>query len=181
MKCSWSTNINSNFSIAKNISISEIINYYDMGTGHKIKCKFPHHKGGNERTASLYIYEESNSFYCFGCNVGGSPIDFVSNMESLSVDDSVDYIISNLNTELSNIKESKNKSYDIKTFVLLSSLSNRIKKLNHIYIDHAYYGQLQEITRSLDEILNKNHLSDDAIKFVASRYLEELNNKFKSF
>lgn len=41
----------------------------------KVRCPFPSHAGGEERTPSFHCYGDG-SFYCFGCNVGGSIIDF---------------------------------------------------------------------------------------------------------
>ena len=43
----------------------------------RTKCPFPKHLDGSERTASLFISEEKNSFYCYGCNSGGNVINFV--------------------------------------------------------------------------------------------------------
>jgi len=57
------------------------IEYSACRTGdfsQRAKCPLPRHLDGGERTASLFISEEKNSFYCFGCNCGGSIINFVS-------------------------------------------------------------------------------------------------------
>ncbi|MDR0404317.1 MAG: DNA primase [Oscillospiraceae bacterium] len=43
----------------------------------------------NEKTPSLFIYPESDSFYCFGCGVGGSVITFLEKAENLSYIDAV--------------------------------------------------------------------------------------------
>lgn len=56
------------------------IEYFETSAGnftHKGKCPLPSHLNGKERTASFYISEENNSFYCFGCNAGSTVIDFV--------------------------------------------------------------------------------------------------------
>lgn len=45
---------------------------------HKTFCLF--HKGRDghtEKTPSLYISQNTNSFYCFGCSVGGSIIELI--------------------------------------------------------------------------------------------------------
>lgn len=38
-------------------------------------CRCPFH---NEKTASLKIYPDTNSFYCFGCHASGDVIDFTA-------------------------------------------------------------------------------------------------------
>lgn len=67
------------------INILDILNKYKIdyttcfagNFSHKCKCPFSFHSNGEERTASFFISEQENSFYCFGCNSGGSVIDFV--------------------------------------------------------------------------------------------------------
>ena len=49
-------------------------------SGRNLKGLCPFH---NEKTPSFMVYPESNSFYCFGCGVGGSAITFVEKMENL--------------------------------------------------------------------------------------------------
>lgn len=56
------------------------IEYMECRTGsftHRGKCPFPLHADGDERTASFFISEDNSSFHCFGCNNGGSTIDFI--------------------------------------------------------------------------------------------------------
>src|SRR5574342_124989 len=55
----------------------EYINSHGGEFSHKLRCPLPEHSGGNERTASMFICAEKNSFYCFGCNSGGTIINFV--------------------------------------------------------------------------------------------------------
>ena len=43
----------------------------------------------NEKTPSFYVYPETQSFYCFGCGVGGDVITFIKKIESLSYPEAV--------------------------------------------------------------------------------------------
>ena len=54
--------------------ILRVLNYYNVEVNSQGKCKCPFH---NEKTPSLSIYEDSNSWFCFGCGAGTSAIDFV--------------------------------------------------------------------------------------------------------
>ena len=40
------------------------------------RCRCPYHKSGNERTPSLYIDSENNTFYCYGCGASNTVINF---------------------------------------------------------------------------------------------------------
>jgi len=53
----------------------------DKSGNKRFKCICPFH---NETAPSLTIYEESNSWHCFGCNAGSSTIDFVMKMDKCS-------------------------------------------------------------------------------------------------
>jgi hypothetical protein len=45
---------------------------------HRMKCPLPIHLQGGERTASMFISEESNTFHCFGCSSGGNIANLIS-------------------------------------------------------------------------------------------------------
>ena len=46
----------------------------------------------NEKTPSFFLYPESNSFYCFGCNKGGDVITFVMGVENLDFSEAVKFL-----------------------------------------------------------------------------------------
>lgn len=43
----------------------------------------------NEKTPSFTVYDDSQSFYCFGCGVGGDPIQFIKLIENVDYVDAV--------------------------------------------------------------------------------------------
>ena len=81
----WVENENFPKAVVEKVAILELLDsfkleYTPCSSGdftHKMKCPFPIHADGQERTASCYVSETTNKFYCFGCNNGGSVIDFV--------------------------------------------------------------------------------------------------------
>jgi DNA primase len=68
------------------ISLINVIGLYVNVDDHtrKICCPFQSHNGGNERTPSLYIYLETNSYFCFGCKSYGRVCDFYAAMENIT-------------------------------------------------------------------------------------------------
>ena len=58
--------------------ISSYIELKRHGRVHKALCPFH-----NEKTASFTVFADTQSFYCFGCNVGGDVIAFVMKQDNL--------------------------------------------------------------------------------------------------
>lgn len=54
----------------------------------KIACPFH-----EDKTASLKLYKDNNSYYCFGCNKGGDVIDFVMSLQKISFIQAVKQLI----------------------------------------------------------------------------------------
>ena len=57
--------------------------------GSNLKGLCPFH---NEKTPSFVVYPADNSFFCFGCGIGGNAITFVRQMERLDYPDAVEFL-----------------------------------------------------------------------------------------
>lgn len=57
--------------------------------GSNLKGLCPFH---SEKTPSFTVYPADNSFYCFGCGVGGNAITFVRQMEHLDYPDAIEFL-----------------------------------------------------------------------------------------
>lgn len=66
--------------IKRRVPINKVLNQYgyEVNRGGFIACPFH-----SEKTPSLKIYPESNSYYCFGCGFGGDVISFVMHLFNL--------------------------------------------------------------------------------------------------
>jgi archaellum biogenesis ATPase FlaH len=62
--------------------IEKVVKHYNPDYKGEEKIVCPFHK---ERTPSLNIYHDQNTFYCFGCGAGSSVIDYVAYSEDLDV------------------------------------------------------------------------------------------------
>lgn len=67
--------------------IEKVIGHYIKVQNDKAVCPF--HR---EKTASLCIYPETNSFYCFGCGASGDAAEFVKNFEKVKYPQAIDKI-----------------------------------------------------------------------------------------
>ncbi|TKJ41190.1 hypothetical protein CEE37_05865 [candidate division LCP-89 bacterium B3_LCP] len=72
--------------IKQDLLISDIISELQMK--NTINCPFDDHTDEN---ASFVHYPESNSFNCFGCNRGGTVIDFLMHLNNWSVKDAINH------------------------------------------------------------------------------------------
>lgn len=72
-------------------NISDIIGRYVVlkRSGRQQKGLCPFH---SEKTPSFMVYEDTQSFYCFGCGAGGDVITFIRNAENLDYMDAVRYL-----------------------------------------------------------------------------------------
>ena len=57
--------------------------------GSNLKGLCPFH---SEKTPSFTVYPQDNSFYCFGCGVGGNAITFISRIEHLDYVDAIEHL-----------------------------------------------------------------------------------------
>ena len=64
--------------------VSSYVSLKRKGTTFTGLCPFH-----NEKTPSFTVYPENNSFYCFGCGVGGNVITFIRRIENLEYADAV--------------------------------------------------------------------------------------------
>jgi DNA primase len=79
----------------KQIPIKDIISQYTTIKNNKAIC--PIHHG--DTNPSLVIYEKTNSFYCFGCNVGGDVIEFIEQVEGIKFSEAIQKLINDKNIE----------------------------------------------------------------------------------
>ncbi len=57
--------------------------------GSNLKGLCPFH---NEKTPSFVVYPQDNSFFCFGCNIGGNAITFIRQIEHLDYADAIEFL-----------------------------------------------------------------------------------------
>ncbi|MBO4733764.1 MAG: PHP domain-containing protein, partial [Clostridia bacterium] len=81
--------------------VSEYVNLKKRGNNYVGLCPFH-----SEYTPSFTVYPDSQSFYCFGCGIGGDVIKFISLIKSIDFIDSVKYLAELLGVELQGTPDS---------------------------------------------------------------------------
>lgn len=86
--------------------------------GHNFVCSCPFH---SEKTPSCTIYPDTQSFYCFGCGVGGDVVTFIKKIENLEYMEAVRFLatMQTLEATISSVR----KPFAIRCLVRESQLS----------------------------------------------------------
>lgn len=86
----WTDDFNERRDRAKSYPIYEIarsrVDLKPRGKNYVGRCPFPCHE---DKTPSFYLYTETNSFFCFGCNMGGDVITLTMELYGIKFDDAL--------------------------------------------------------------------------------------------
>lgn len=92
--------------IKDRVSIQQIVDRYGYEPNRAGFINCPFH---NEKTPSLRVYKESNSFYCFGCNTGGDIIGFVMHLFHIDFGEALVRLDNDFNLNLTNKMSSRER------------------------------------------------------------------------
>lgn len=154
--------------------IRKVIEHYVDVTGDKCCCPF--HK---ERTPSLNIFDDTNSFYCFGCGQSGDEIEFVKEYKGLTFPNAVSEVCSILKLTKEELMESKDKEKVVEKVAVESVEPMDIEEVKEFirsngYVSNGYRGIRDEINKFF------GHVSKiDSQGKVLARYYPETNNDGK--
>ncbi len=141
-----------NFELVKSrLSIRDVVEYYTgehFNRDCKCHCPFPDHAG--DKNPSFSILKDKNTFKCFGCDKGGSVIDFVMMYKQVDKVQAVNMLNSDFNLGI-NTNRPTQKKFDIREYL------QRYEKC----VDKTKYFE----NRGLSPTTIKNHrLGYDEIK-----------------
>jgi hypothetical protein len=74
----------------EDVRIEDVVSRYTEVKNPRKPILCPIH---GEKTPSLKLYLDTNSFYCFGCCKGGAPVNFVMLMEGMTFKEAVKYLL----------------------------------------------------------------------------------------
>lgn len=113
-----------------------------------------------EKTASFNLYPENNSFYCFGCHIGGDVITFIRKIENLDYIDAVKLLAQRYNIEMS---ENSNEQG-------LSKLRNKIYEANREAARYFHKKLYEDEGKNALQYLRKRGLTEKTIKHFGLGY-----------
>lgn len=166
--------------INKEIKIVDVAREYGLslteGTfgafSHRCKCPSKKHKSGSERTESLYIDEEANTFYCFGCSEGYLSINFYMACEDCDFHTALSHLrerVQYIPSEDGYIQKTSNSDILLEiSDVMREYIQNNRGELNY-YLNFSQ--QVDDKISKLDkyDILNAVKLLDSIRKHLKNR------------
>jgi hypothetical protein len=167
-----------NSSLQKANSIDFLLILKNVGVNlpfdRKIICPFKSHKFGMEKTPSLHFYLDTNSFYCFGCQTGGGPVEFVSVLKNISKNEAIEEILSTHQEGYLLDLEDNKFNNELKQSVLDLSLKLRTKL--SLYKDNEFkLKEIENISKIYDSLIVKYNLTFDGYLALIKKIDDKLN------
>ena len=125
--------------------------------GSNIKGLCPFH---SEKTPSFTVYPD-NSFYCFGCGVGGNVITFIQKRENLDFESAIEFLADRAGITI--VRDERTLGYQQKP----KFDRNRMFKMNRdaaLYFNKRLYDDTPEAKAALEYFTVKRGLSGAVIK-----------------
>lgn len=130
--------------------------------GSNLKGLCPFH---SEKTPSFTVYPSENSFYCFGCGVGGNAITFVRQMEHLDYPDAVEFLAKRAGITVIRDEDKKYEKRGIDKAKLLRMNVDAAK-----FFHRALFDDTPKAKEALAYFTEKRRLSLSTIKHFGLGY-----------
>lgn len=146
-----------------------------------IVCPFKSHKGGRESTGSFKYFSETNSFYCYGCKVGGSwahGCEFIANIDGISRSKAAVKIINlfgdAINADvIDDVLETENFA---EKFKIMLEFSNIVREFRQMAVDEKQINFIENICSVYDTINFKHKLNNKALRRIVNELKEKINS-----
>lgn len=153
-------------------NIRKVISHYTDFSGEKLCC--PIH---GENTPSLQVYEDTNSWYCWGaCSEGGDEIAFVKSIDGVDFPEAVKKVCEILNITKEELMESKDKEKVVTKVSAENAEAMGTEEVKELirstgYVSHGYRGIRDEINKFFGHLTKLDDQGN-----VLARYYPETNN-----
>lgn len=154
------------------IDMKEIIRKYNLEPNHMGYIRCPFHK---EKTASLKIYDNNQGWWCYGCNRGGNPVNFVALMENTPYKEAIKNYSRELTPQEKQIyqkykeKENQFKEWEKQAFIIFSNTFRRLNSLDILHPLRIRYLDKYEYLCNFFISASNN----DKLEFYKTQYIKE--------
>lgn len=140
-------------------------------------CPFKTHKGGKENTPSFRYYEATNSFYCFGCKIGGPnyhACEFVSHLEDCSKFKAAEKIISLFENDIDDNVELIGVQNISEQLDIMMDFSNSVREFRNKYLDKKSQDFIEKRCAIYDELHARRTLDNITLRSVVDHLKEHI-------
>ena len=142
--------------------------------GSNLKGLCPFH---SEKTPSFTVFPADNSFYCFGCGVGGSAITFVRQIEHMDYPDAVEFLAKRAGITV--VRDEKDNGYEYKKVDKSRVLAMNVDAAK--YFHRALFANTPGAQAALEYFTQKRGLSLSTIKHFGLGYAPDSFSEFSTF
>lgn len=163
---------------ANTVPLINIFKYYNVKIDsiyNKSICPFKSHKNGRERTPSFKYFIETNSYYCYGCRVGGPQAhacEFVAAMDGLTRYQAASKIIRLFSSDIDETAEVFVGQDFSEQLEIMMDFSNAIRNFRKIYLDKESIDFIEKRCEVYDELNAKHEMDNETLRSVVE-YLKE--------
>ncbi len=143
--------------------------------GSNLKGLCPFH---SEKSPSFTVYPADNSFYCFGCGIGGDAITFIRKRENLDYPDAVEFLANRAGITIVR-DESKNRGYSSPKFDRAKMLKMNVDAAK--FFHQQLFIDSPEAKAALDYFVNQRKLSLATIKHFGLGYAPNSFDVFSKY
>jgi hypothetical protein len=168
---------------ANTVPLIRIFKYYKLridAVNCFVTCPFKSHKGGRENTGSFKYYAPTNSFFCFGCRVGGESAhacEFMAHMEEITRAKAANKIITLFASDVDEDAEVFEGPNFSERLEIMMDFSNVIREFRLSFFDEKATAHIEEICAVYDTLNFRHKLDNEALR----RCVEELKEEVKNY
>lgn len=147
--------------LARTDMVSLVSSYVSLKrAGSNMSGLCPFH---SERSPSFTVFPADNSFYCFGCGVGGNAITFVRRIENLDFSDAVTFLANRAGITVREEKGAEEPRVDRNRFLQMNKIAAR-------FFHSALYAEHPDAKAALAYFTEERKMSSATIKHFGLGY-----------
>ncbi|CAB4197048.1 Zinc finger, CHC2-type [uncultured Caudovirales phage] len=161
---------------ANSVPIVSIFKYYGLrlsASNCYAICPFKSHKNGRESTASFKYYDETNSFFCHGCSIGGNATRFVSVMDDTSIVVAADKIIKLFSDNIDNNSCFLIENNYSERLEILLDLSDAVRDFQSTFLDDKSREFIELRCRAFDGTY-KSEMNNESLRWSVDFLKEQI-------
>jgi DNA primase len=166
---------------ANTVPLVRILKTYHLRVdehNRKLICPFKTHKGGHETTPSFWYFPETNSFYCYGCYIGGKGshgCEFIAAMEGISRAKAAAKILDSFSSEVDEDNMLNRHDFSEQLEIMMD-FSVVVREFRETHTDEKSHKFIEAMCWVYDQHnLNHDH-SNEALRRVVEELKEQINS-----